>query len=133
MQRTLAPGGRIAFSVPRLDRRPRLFDPVADQPPHHLTLWTKAAMAAALGRIGLTVEAIHARPLSCLDLATHANWRRARRSGRPSTIGAMPATAHPLRRLARRAISRSLNLVLAAASHCGLVRGHTLLAIARLP
>ena len=40
----LQPGGKLVVTVPRLDRRPALFHPAVDSPPHHMTLWTESAL-----------------------------------------------------------------------------------------
>jgi len=82
---TLKPGGSVCISVPRYDRWPRLFDPEADFPPHHLTLWTETALLSLLDRSGFTHTQILKKPLAFSDLALHIAWRARRAIVRPST------------------------------------------------
>jgi SAM-dependent methyltransferase len=113
------PGGLIVVSVPRLDRRPALFDPIIDAPPHHLTLWTSRALEALFTRAGLVGVAIEARPLRPQDLYLHRSWQRER-------AGRAPLSRH--RDLALRAACVAR---VAAARAFGRARGHTLLAYGR--
>lgn len=56
MRDALKPGGCLVLSVPCIERRPffkRLR--VIDFPPHHLTMWTREALALLLGAAGFTV------------------------------------------------------------------------------
>ncbi|MFQ5663668.1 MAG: class I SAM-dependent methyltransferase [Terriglobia bacterium] len=73
--RVLLPGGRLYLSVPGWDRWPRIFDPEADFPPHHLTLWTEQALAQALERAGFTCEGVVRSSLQHEDLLRHINTR----------------------------------------------------------
>jgi 2-polyprenyl-3-methyl-5-hydroxy-6-metoxy-1,4-benzoquinol methylase len=52
---SLAPNGRIVISLPAWDCGPFLLCPDADNPPHHLTLWTETAVKALADRTGLAV------------------------------------------------------------------------------
>ena len=45
------PGGHFAVSVPFRDRWPR-WNEAWDEPPHHMTRWSRKALLAALGRAG---------------------------------------------------------------------------------
>ncbi|MEX1254291.1 MAG: class I SAM-dependent methyltransferase [Dehalococcoidia bacterium] len=47
--------GFVAVSVPSAERRPALLSPGFDDPPHHLTLWTRAALEIAMTNAGLEV------------------------------------------------------------------------------
>lgn len=75
IQRVLKPGGRLLLSVPGNRRWPLLFDPEADTPPHHLTLWTEMALRRLLERADFRVHTIHAKPLGPDDLGIHLKWR----------------------------------------------------------
>jgi SAM-dependent methyltransferase len=68
----LRPGGAVVITVPGLRRWPPLLHAVVDFPPHHLTLWTKAALGALLERAGFRVRSITAKPLLVSDLMYHA-------------------------------------------------------------
>ncbi len=74
----LRPGGIICITVPRLDRYPRLFDPQADRPPHHLTLWTERALTILLGRAGFGEVRVVKRPVMVEDFLLHTMWRTQR-------------------------------------------------------
>ena len=45
----------VAVSVPSAERRPALLSRGFDDPPHHLTLWTRAALERAMSRAGLEI------------------------------------------------------------------------------
>lgn len=51
----LVPGGWLALNTPNRHRRPN-FKERWDYPPHHLTRWSKQALAGALERAGFTVQ-----------------------------------------------------------------------------
>ena len=74
----LRPRGKICITVPRLDRYPRLFDPQADRPPHHLTLWTERALTVLLNRAGFGEIQVVRRPLMVEDFLLHTMWRTQR-------------------------------------------------------
>lgn len=67
--------GYIYISVPSVERQPQLFDPEADFPPHHLTLWTKKSLKILLTKSGFNQIEIIERPLSGEDLQVHLIWR----------------------------------------------------------
>jgi len=114
------PGGLVAASVPRLDRRPALFDPVIDAPPHHLTLWTPRALEALFHRAGLVDVALEARPLRPQDLYLHRSWALARAGrARPSRALDLATKAACV---ARAALARA----------SGRARGHTLFGCGRV-
>jgi 2-polyprenyl-3-methyl-5-hydroxy-6-metoxy-1,4-benzoquinol methylase len=71
----LAPGGGIFLSTPGGERRPALFDPAVDVPPHHLTLWTADALRRLLESNGFACRTILRKPLLASDLMYH--WVRA--------------------------------------------------------
>jgi SAM-dependent methyltransferase len=71
----IRPGGFLAVSVPCYERWPRLFDEEADYPPHHLTLWTPAALKACFERAGFEVDQIQRKPLQVTDIGGHLKWR----------------------------------------------------------
>jgi SAM-dependent methyltransferase len=52
------PGGYFAVSVPFRDRRPHWHEPW-DQPPNHLTRWSKQALLAELSQAGYTTLEVH--------------------------------------------------------------------------
>lgn len=81
--KVLRPGGRLVVSVPRADRRPPRFDPVIDAPPHHLTLWTEAALRHAASASGLLDVEVDARLLRPQDEYLHHRWTREREGRRP--------------------------------------------------
>ncbi len=62
------------ISVPSFERKPRLFDPEADFPPHHLTLWTKKSLRILLEKAGFKKISILEKPLSGEDLQLHLIW-----------------------------------------------------------
>ncbi len=71
----LAAGGVLFLSTPGVDRWPALFDPSVDAPPHHLTLWTAAALQRLLEANGFACRQILRKPLLASDLMYH--WVRA--------------------------------------------------------
>jgi len=83
----LQPGGKLVVTVPRLDRRPALFHPAVDSPPHHMTLWTESALRSVLRGAGFDQVEIHAPPLHPRELYLHSVWGRGG-AGRPwSEVG----------------------------------------------
>lgn len=90
--RALAGAGRfVAVSVPCAERQPRLFARGFDDPPHHLTMWTQAALTHAMERAGLDVifmcgdayEPSHfGTYVSCLFGANYPGSRQARGAAR---------------------------------------------------
>lgn len=71
----LTAGGAIFLSTPGVERVPALFDATVDSPPHHLTLWTPAALRRLLETNGFTCRDIQRKPLLASDLMYH--WMRA--------------------------------------------------------
>jgi SAM-dependent methyltransferase len=134
----LRPGGWMFVSVPRLDRRPAVFDPELDLPPHHLTLWTSRALSSSLGRAGFEEVEIREKLLMASDLFMHLFWRSRRRiftrmedAGRPdgwSRLSRRNSISNPVRRTL--ALLGVVDKVLAWAN---LGKGHSLLAMGRRP
>jgi SAM-dependent methyltransferase len=75
MAKACSASGQVVVSVPCAERWPQFFDPIADRPPHHLTLWTKVALQALLERAGLVDIQISRKPLSASDLGLTFKWR----------------------------------------------------------
>jgi SAM-dependent methyltransferase len=75
IHRLLKPGGRLFLSVPGNRRWPGFFHPEVDAPPHHLTLWSEAALVRLLERAGLRVHGVEIKPLGAEDLGIHLKWR----------------------------------------------------------
>lgn len=71
----LLPGSTLYLSVPGWNRWPRIFDPEADYPPHHLTLWTEQALGQSLERAGFTCQRVVQSSLRHDDLLRHVNIR----------------------------------------------------------
>jgi SAM-dependent methyltransferase len=71
----LATGGTLCVSVPSHRRWPRIFDPVLDNPPHHLTLWSERALRHALEAAGLGVVEVDRAPLLVRPLLGHLRMR----------------------------------------------------------
>jgi SAM-dependent methyltransferase len=115
------PGGGVVVAVPRLDRSPAVFDEVVDRPPHHLTLWTPAALGRLMESAGLVDIRVVERPLSHDDVLNTYVWAR-RRSPR----GFQKDLAYYSRNVGWRLGVAALRLV-------GTARGHTLLASGRAP
>ena len=57
LRQRLAPSGAVLCTVPSHERWPRWFAPGVDSPPHHLTLWSTAALQRAAERAGLALSA----------------------------------------------------------------------------
>lgn len=95
LRRFIQPGGRLAISVPCYERWPRLFDDYADSPPHHLTLWTPAALEACLQRAGFDVIGVQRKPLQVTDIGGHLKWRlrRVLRGNVPAPQSSAPTKA----------------------------------------
>lgn len=121
MAARLAPGGVAYVTVPHLDRWPALFDPDADVPPHHLTLWTRTALETLFARAGFQEVEIREAPLTVADVFMHYKWAEARVLG-----------GEVRRRLVHYPVYALLVLVLAAWKLLGWARGHTLVAKARI-
>jgi len=68
------PEGFLFLTVPSFERSPRLFDPEADFPPHHLTLWTKKSLQLLLMQAGFRNPKIFEKPFSGGDLYLHLIW-----------------------------------------------------------
>lgn len=145
VSRLLAPGGELIVTVPRLDRYPRLFDKQADIPPHHLTLWTGAALTSVLDRAGFEKIRVLEKPLKAEDLLGHLVWRikaLLRRNKLPvagnvksNRAESIPITASikPLVRLLKSVVHVGLGGVVSILRASGLARGHTLMLIAKKP
>ena len=74
----LRPGGSVCITVPRLDRRPSLFDSEVDAPPHHLTLWTSVSLTRLLVTSGFEDVCVAGKPLLLEDMVYHVRWRARR-------------------------------------------------------
>lgn len=81
--------GYFYISVPSFERKPKLFDPVADFPPHHLTLWTKKSLKVLLEKVGFKKINIIEKPLSGEDLQLHLIWWVKRQMGRKGVVSAL--------------------------------------------
>ncbi len=71
----LKPGGIVCITVPRIDRLPRIFDPVADFPPHHFTLWSLNALQVLLKNTDFKVIDLKEKNLGIDDCLIHLKWR----------------------------------------------------------
>jgi SAM-dependent methyltransferase len=67
ISRILAPGGHVVIAVPAWDKGPFLHIPKADNPPHHLTMWTETAVEALADRAGFRVERLIRKPYGGYD------------------------------------------------------------------
>lgn len=73
----LSPGGHLVCTVPSRERWPQWYNEHTDIPPHHLTLWTGAALERCFQRAGLETVAVLRSPLlgdHLLDQA-RARWK----------------------------------------------------------
>jgi len=138
----LRSGGQICITVPRLDRYPRVFDPVADAPPHHLTLWTGKALTSILERAGFEEIQVVEKPLMAEDFAAIVTWRSKRFLRRWGMIGAVPdsqaqsqeepvATSSVIKSKLRKALKGVLSVPAGMFRMTGLGRGCTLLVFAK--
>jgi len=70
--RTLGRVGRhVVVSVPSAERRPRLYARGFDDPPHHLTLWTRTSLLLALAQAGLRPVLVRGDRYQPLHLGTY--------------------------------------------------------------
>ena len=68
MGRAVRPGGRVIVAVPHWPSAPaRIPNWMTNAVPHHLTVWTSRALAAAAERVGLKVASIDTVPWSRSD------------------------------------------------------------------
>ncbi len=116
----VAAAGRVLVTVPHAERRPAWFDPRVDAPPHHLTLWTAAALRAAFLRAGYAEPEIMEKPLAFEDLRLHLVWRR---------HGPNPPV--PRAGLRERFDSLRARVLLVLSRASGRARGQMLVAVAR--
>lgn len=116
----LRSGGVCAVTVPHADRVPASFDPVIDAPPHHLTLWTGAAIRQLFQRQGASSCEVQELPLTTDDLFLHYLWKR---------------YGHGLARTTRRdgLVRRKLAVQVGLRNAFKMSKGHTLLVLAKPP
>jgi SAM-dependent methyltransferase len=67
----LQPGGILCITVPRVDRVPQFFDPIADSPPHHFTLWSSNSIKILLNNSNFSVINLVEKPLYLEDCLEH--------------------------------------------------------------
>lgn len=118
MRERLRPGGVFFVTVPRLDRWPRLYDPEADLPPHHLTMWTVRSAERLLAEAGFAEFRVIPKPLDGKDFYMHWRWRENRLLGCADTrkpwhylVYPVLAAAAALLRLSGRGRGHTLALV----------------------
>jgi 2-polyprenyl-3-methyl-5-hydroxy-6-metoxy-1,4-benzoquinol methylase len=139
----LKPGGLTGISVPSWDRRPAIFDPETDFPPHHFTLWTREALMALLRKAGFEAIEVLEAPVTLQNFLYAAQGRfksKARKAQPPerrdSVRPEQPDAGIRVDRSRVRmkaALYRAFNLVNPVLGSLPGLRGYTLLAIGRKP
>lgn len=123
--------GLLFVTVPRFDRRPKLFDVLIDSPPHHFTLWTKRSLVILLQQAGFNMIEVLAKPLTAEDLVQHFAWRLRRVWGKLSlswfsdACEASPFPSYPSD------FSRKARAFLGTINLSWIGKGHSLFAVAR--
>ena len=107
----LADNGCLYISVPSYERQPRLFDPEADFPPHHLTLWTRKGLEIALEKTGFKKMQIIEKPFGGEDLQLHFIWWLKRRRSEGKQDKKANEKTFVTRPSAAKAFLKSLSLV----------------------
>ena len=135
----------MCITVPRIDRFPRIFDPIADFPPHHLTLWSLNALQVFLKNSDFKVINLKEKYLGIDECLIHIKWRLKRLKRRSDECGSSKKPSeslHPIddsadiqmrnkSHFAKKSayfIIMGLNRILRS-FHVG--KGHTILAIAK--
>jgi len=120
LKKVLKPQGALVVAVPAWDHGPFVSDS-ADNPPHHLTLWTESALQAIAERAGYRVSQMLRKPYTGTDYMVTCRH----------TIPLMNRDILPvkaLRRLLEFAVFLPIGALIRVATRC---KGRTLLAVLR--
>lgn len=64
----LVPGGFLIISTPSHRRRPQLYYPDIDEPPHHLTMWSERSLEVLFDHSGLEKQVFRRSPLRAQNI-----------------------------------------------------------------